>query len=66
MQKGIELAREAVEEDNKQSWQAAKELYTRAIEYFMTHLKYDKNHKSREMISNKVRGGGRGGAGRGA
>lgn len=33
----------------------ALELYTRAMEYFSTHLKYDKNPKSREMIQNKVR-----------
>ncbi|EFN55151.1 hypothetical protein CHLNCDRAFT_134244 [Chlorella variabilis] len=55
MQKGIELAKEAVEEDNKQNWAAALELYKRALEYFSTHLKYDKNPKSREMISNKFK-----------
>jgi hypothetical protein len=54
MQKGVELAKEAVEEDNKQNYPAALELYTRALEYFKTHLKYDKNPKSREMISAKV------------
>ncbi|PRW44343.1 vacuolar sorting-associated 4-like [Chlorella sorokiniana] len=55
MQKGIELAKEAVEEDNKQNWPQALELYTRAMEYFSTHLKYDKNPKSREMISTKFK-----------
>ena len=54
MQKGIELAKEAVEEDRKENWAAALDLYKRALEYFGTHLKYDKNPKSREMISNKV------------
>lgn len=54
MQKGIELAKEAVEEDNKQNWQAALDLYKRALEYFTTHLKYDKNPKSRQMITAKV------------
>lgn len=33
----------------------ALELYTRAMDYFATHLKYDKNPKSREMIQNKAR-----------
>ena len=60
MQKGIELAKEAVEEDRKENWAAALDLYKRALEYFGTHLKYDKNPKSREMISNKVRAGGDG------
>jgi hypothetical protein len=55
MQKGIELAKEAVEEDKKQNWQAALDLYKRSLEYFTTHLKYDKNPKSRQMITNKVR-----------
>jgi vacuolar protein-sorting-associated protein 4 len=54
MQKGIELAKEAVEEDNKQNWQQALDLYKRALEYFTTHLKYDKNPKSRQMITAKV------------
>lgn len=30
------------------------------MEYFSTHLKYDKNPKSKEMIQNKVGGWGRG------
>ncbi|KAL4428167.1 hypothetical protein ABPG75_002256 [Micractinium tetrahymenae] len=55
MQKGIELAKEAVEADHKQEWAQALELYKRALEYFSTHLKYDKNPKSREMISNKFK-----------
>jgi len=37
----------------------ALELYKRALEYFSTHLKYDKNPKSKEMIQNKVGGSGR-------
>ncbi|KAL4858781.1 Protein SUPPRESSOR OF K(+) TRANSPORT GROWTH DEFECT 1 [Chlorella vulgaris] len=55
MQKGIELAKEAVEEDKKQNWQAALDLYKRSLEYFTTHLKYDKNPKSRQMITNKLK-----------
>ncbi|PSC75535.1 SUPPRESSOR OF K(+) TRANSPORT GROWTH DEFECT 1 [Micractinium conductrix] len=55
MQKGIELAKEAVEEDKKENFQHALELYLRALEYFGTHLKYDKNPKSREMIQNKFK-----------
>jgi hypothetical protein len=43
-----------VEEDRRENWAAALDLYKRALEYFGTHLKHDRNPKLREMISNKV------------
>ena len=71
--KGNELAKEAVEEDKQQNWAEALRLYTQALEYLATHLKYEKNAKSKELVSSKVRrrgigsewGGGGGGAGGG-
>ena len=51
-----EFVKQAVEEDNAQNYQKAFELYKTAIEYFCTHLKYEKNAKAREAITAKVSG----------
>ncbi len=49
-----EFVKQAVEEDNAQNYQKAFELYKTAIEYFCTHLKYEKNGKAKEAITAKV------------
>ncbi|KAK8583456.1 hypothetical protein V6N13_108817 [Hibiscus sabdariffa] len=45
-EQAIEYARQAVQEDN--AWN-----YNKAFEYFKTHLKYEKNPKIRETITQK-------------
>ena len=49
-----EFAKKAVEADNKGDLQEALENYKNAVEWFMTHLKYDKNPSSQEAIKQKV------------
>ena len=47
--------KEAVAEDKAENYERALELYMHALEYFSTHLKYEKNPRSKEAITNKVR-----------
>ncbi|KAK9866366.1 hypothetical protein WJX84_002817 [Apatococcus fuscideae] len=54
-EKAIDFVKQAVEEDNAQNYQKAFELYKTAIEYFCTHLKYEKNAKAKEAITAKVK-----------
>ena len=49
-----EYVKEAVQEDNAGNYQRAFELYKIALEYFGTHLKYEKNARARETITAKV------------
>lgn len=51
----IEYVKEAVAEDKAENYERALELYMHALEYFSTHLKYEKNPRSKEAITNKVR-----------
>ena len=51
----VEYVKEAVAEDKAENYERALELYMHALEYFSTHLKYEKNPRSREAITNKVR-----------
>eukprot|EP00887_Chlorella_sp_A99_P006851 scaffold2.g6851.t1 len=55
MEKAIEYVKQAVEADQAQDWQRALDLYTAALEYFKTHLKYEKNPRSKEAIQAKFR-----------
>ncbi len=41
-------------EDNAGNYQTAFEKYKIALEYFGTHLKYEKNARARETITAKV------------
>ena len=50
-----EYVKEAVAEDRAENYEKAFELYMTALEYFKTHLKYEKNPKSKEAITAKVR-----------
>ena len=50
----IEYVKEAVNEDKNENYERAFELYMTALEYFKTHLKYEKNPRSKEAITLKV------------
>ncbi|KAL1201895.1 Protein SUPPRESSOR OF K(+) TRANSPORT GROWTH DEFECT 1 [Cardamine amara subsp. amara] len=52
-EQAIEYVKQAVEEDNAGNYNKAFPLYMNALEYFKTHLKYEKNPKIREAITNK-------------
>jgi len=44
-----------VQEDNAGNYQKAFDLYKIALEYFSTHLKYEKNPRAKEAITAKAR-----------
>lgn len=52
-EQAIEYVRQAVSEDNAGNYAKAFPLYMSALEYFKTHLKYEKNPKIKEAITNK-------------
>ncbi|XP_024029230.1 protein SUPPRESSOR OF K(+) TRANSPORT GROWTH DEFECT 1 isoform X1 [Morus notabilis] len=49
----IEYVKQAVQEDNAGNYSKAFCLYMNALEYFKTHLKYEKNPKIKEAITQK-------------
>lgn len=49
-----EYVKEAVQEDQAGNYQKAFDLYKIALEYFSTHLKYEKNPRSKAAISEKA------------
>lgn len=49
----IEYVKKAVEEDDAGNYSKAFPLYMNALEYFKTHLKYEKNPKIKEAITLK-------------
>lgn len=54
-EKAIEYVKQAVEEDNAGNYEQALQLYLHALEYFKTHLKYEKNPKAKEAITQKFK-----------
>ncbi|XP_010488647.1 PREDICTED: protein SUPPRESSOR OF K(+) TRANSPORT GROWTH DEFECT 1-like [Camelina sativa] len=52
-EQAIEYVKQAVQEDNVGNYNKAFPLYMNALEYFKTHLKYEKNPKIREAITHK-------------
>ncbi|CAN1128612.1 Protein SUPPRESSOR OF K(+) TRANSPORT GROWTH DEFECT 1 [Linum perenne] len=52
-EQAIEYVKQAVQEDNAGNYAKAFPLYMNALEYFKTHLKYEKNPKIREAITGK-------------
>jgi len=52
-EQAIEYVKQAVDEDNKGNYAKAFQLYMNALEYFKTHLKYEKNPKIKEAITQK-------------
>ncbi|OIT06422.1 PREDICTED: protein SUPPRESSOR OF K(+) TRANSPORT GROWTH DEFECT 1-like [Nicotiana attenuata] len=49
----IEYVNQAVQEDNAGNYAKAFPLYMNALEYFKTHLKYEKDPKIKEAINKK-------------
>ncbi|KAK4593218.1 hypothetical protein RGQ29_017381 [Quercus rubra] len=49
----IEYVKQAVQEDDAGNYSKAFPLYMNALEYFRTHLKYEKNPKIKEAITKK-------------
>ncbi|KAL6779965.1 VPS4 [Auxenochlorella protothecoides x Auxenochlorella symbiontica] len=54
-EKAIELVKQATEEDNAGNYQKAFQLYMASLDYFTTHLKYEKNPSAKSAITVKVR-----------
>ncbi|XP_047316666.1 protein SUPPRESSOR OF K(+) TRANSPORT GROWTH DEFECT 1-like [Impatiens glandulifera] len=52
-EQAIDYVRQAVQEDNAGNYAKAFPLYMNALEYFKTHLKYEKNPKIKEAITQK-------------
>lgn len=52
-EQAIDYVRQAVAEDNAGNYAKAFPLYMNALEYFKTHLKYEKNPKIKEAITQK-------------
>ena len=52
--KAIDYVKAAVEADNAGEYQRALDNYTSALEYFKTHLKYEKNPRAKDAITAKV------------
>nr|KJB21698.1 hypothetical protein B456_004G009400 [Gossypium raimondii] len=53
-EQAIEYVKQAVHEDNEGNYSKAFPLYMNALEYFKTHLKYEKNPKIREAITQRL------------
>lgn len=52
-EQAVAYVKQAVEEDNAGNYAKAFSLYMNALEYFKTHLKYEKNPKIKEAITQK-------------
>ena len=52
-EQAVEYVKKAVKEDNDGNYSKAFPLYMNALEYFKTHLKYEKNPKIKETITQK-------------
>jgi len=52
--KAITADREALETDSLEKYEEAYRSYLRAIEYFLTALKYEKNSRTKQIIRSKV------------
>ena len=49
----IEYVKQPVQEDDARNYSKAFPLYMNALEYFRIHLKYEKNPKIKEAITQK-------------
>ncbi|XP_048231961.1 protein SUPPRESSOR OF K(+) TRANSPORT GROWTH DEFECT 1 isoform X2 [Ricinus communis] len=56
LEHGAEYARQAVKEDDAGNYVKAFQLYMNALEYFHTHLKYEKNPQVKKTIRQKSLG----------
>lgn len=46
----VDIVKQAIQADNAGDYEKALPLYKRALEYFMTGLKYEKNPAARDTI----------------
>lgn len=53
--KALVIIKDAVAADNADQHEQALKLYTSALEYFMTGLKYEKNQKKKDLVKEKVK-----------
>ena len=56
IKQGIEVVSEAIAADKAEDYERALSLYRRALEVFMTGVKYEKNPAARETILKRVAG----------
>lgn len=55
-QQGVEIVSQAIDADNKQDYETALQLYKRALDNFLTALKYETNPSVKKSIEEKVKG----------
>lgn len=55
-ERGCELIKEATVHDSSRQFDEALEKYQKGVEYLVTHLKYEKNERSKKAITEKVDG----------
>ena len=48
------LSKEAIKEDNAGNYVKAKNLYERGIQFFLHTIKYSKNEKEKEVMTQRV------------
>ena len=56
LKQATDLVTQAIAKDNAGEYEAALDLYMRALQHFTVALKYEKNPTSKELISKKVTG----------
>lgn len=54
--KATEIVKQAIEADNAGDYEKALPLYRRALEYFLTGLKYETNKAAKDQIMDRVSG----------
>lgn len=52
----VDIVKQAIDYDNLGEYERALQLYQKALEYFITGLKYEQNPASKKIISDKVAG----------
>lgn len=53
---GVDIVKQAIEADNAGELEKALPLYQRALDYFVTGLKYEQNPAAKKMVQEKVFG----------
>jgi hypothetical protein len=52
----VEIVNQAIDADKLGEYESALKLYRRALDYFMTGLKYENNPTSKKLILERVDG----------
>ena len=55
LEKGKELSKKALEQDDKGNFKEAIELYKEAIDCLLKHKKYEKNQRILDVIDKRVK-----------